>query len=98
MLYFAYGSNLDFAQMRDRCPSALFVAIAKLPDHRLAFTRKSIKRACGVADAVPEETASGFHLLDESARRSSATQRSVQETHHRRGQIRALAVAVSGTA
>jgi gamma-glutamylcyclotransferase len=54
VLYFAYGSNMDWAQMRTRCPSATFVGIAKLPDHRLAFTRKSISRKCGVADAVPE--------------------------------------------
>ncbi len=54
MLYFAYGSNLDLAQMRARCPSAQFIAIGKLPEHRLAFTRKSINRRCGVADAIPD--------------------------------------------
>jgi gamma-glutamylcyclotransferase (GGCT)/AIG2-like uncharacterized protein YtfP len=53
-LCFAYGSNMDYEQMRKRCPSARFICIAKLPDHRLAFTRKSVKRNCGVADAVPE--------------------------------------------
>ena len=55
MLYFAYGSNLDFVQMRERCPSAQFVTTATLPAHRLAFTRKSIGRNCGVADAVVDE-------------------------------------------
>jgi hypothetical protein len=54
MLYFAYGSNMDCAQMRERCPSARFVGIAVLPDHRLAFTRESVTRQCGVADVVPE--------------------------------------------
>lgn len=54
MLYFAYGSNLDFDQMRGRCPSAQFVAIAQLPGYRLAFTRNSQKRGCGVADVVAE--------------------------------------------
>ena len=39
--------------MRERCPSAKFVCVAKLPEHRLAFTRRSINRICGVADAVP---------------------------------------------
>lgn len=53
MLYFAYGSNLDWDQMRGRCPSAKFCAIAVLPDHRLAFTRRSKCRDCGVADVVP---------------------------------------------
>ncbi len=52
MLYFAYGSNMDCAQMRRRCPSAHFVGVAKLPDHSLAFSRKSTKRGCGVADVV----------------------------------------------
>lgn len=54
MLYFAYGSNLDFTQMRSRCPSAQFVATALLPGHRLAFTRFSQKRGCGVADVVAD--------------------------------------------
>jgi gamma-glutamylcyclotransferase (GGCT)/AIG2-like uncharacterized protein YtfP len=56
MLYFAYGSNLDWAQMRERCPSARFVCIAKLPEHRLDFTRQSTKkdREGGVADVVPD--------------------------------------------
>ena len=52
MLYFAYGSNLDCAQMRKRCPSASFRCRAVLKDRRLAFTRYSQGRGCGVADAV----------------------------------------------
>lgn len=55
MFYFAYGSNMNWEQMRQRCPSACVVGIALLPDHRLAFTRKSMKRKCGVADAVQED-------------------------------------------
>jgi len=54
MLYFAYGSNMDWSQMRERCPSARFVCVAKLKDHRLAFTRKSEKRGCGVSDVIPD--------------------------------------------
>jgi gamma-glutamylcyclotransferase len=53
MLYFAYGSNMNWQQMQERCSSARFIGIALLPGHKLAFTRKSIKRNCGVADAVP---------------------------------------------
>ena len=53
MLYFAYGSNMDWKQMKDRCPSTRFVGVAVLLDHSLAFTRKSERRGCGVADAVP---------------------------------------------
>lgn len=55
MLYFAYGSNMDWDQMRERCPSAQFVGKALLRDHKLAFTRKSVERGCGVADIVPEK-------------------------------------------
>jgi gamma-glutamylcyclotransferase (GGCT)/AIG2-like uncharacterized protein YtfP len=54
MLCFAYGSNMDWDQMRERCPSTRFVGTAVLRDHRLAFTRKSTNRNCGVADGVPE--------------------------------------------
>jgi gamma-glutamylcyclotransferase (GGCT)/AIG2-like uncharacterized protein YtfP len=56
MLYFAYGSNMDAEQMNKRCPSAKFVCRAKLPSHRLAFTRMSIIRRCGVADILRDET------------------------------------------
>jgi gamma-glutamylcyclotransferase (GGCT)/AIG2-like uncharacterized protein YtfP len=52
-LTFAYGSNMDFAQMRERCPSAQFVCIATLKNYRLVFTRKSKDRGCGVSDVVP---------------------------------------------
>jgi len=54
MLYFAYGSNLNWQQMQERCPSARFVGVALLPDYKLAFTRESVNRGCGVADAERE--------------------------------------------
>ena len=52
VMYFAYGSNMDWQQMRVRCPSSRFVGIAVLLDHKLVFSRKSVKRGCGVADVV----------------------------------------------
>ena len=52
MLYFAYGSNLDWAQMKRRCPSARFVCVARLTGYKLAFTRLSERRLCGTADVV----------------------------------------------
>ena len=55
MYYFAYGSMMHFDEMRLRCPSAQFVAVAMLPDHALKFTRRSVKRGCGVADAVQQQ-------------------------------------------
>ena len=57
MLHFAFGSNMDQAQMNERCPSARFFAIALFPGHRLAFSRRSTTRNCGVADAVVDPTA-----------------------------------------
>ncbi|MBL0425418.1 gamma-glutamylcyclotransferase family protein [Ramlibacter alkalitolerans] len=50
--YFAYGSNMSDEQIAQRCPSHRFVCVAKLPGYRLAFTRRSAKRGCGVADVV----------------------------------------------
>jgi gamma-glutamylcyclotransferase (GGCT)/AIG2-like uncharacterized protein YtfP len=55
MLYFAYGSNLDWEQMKKRCPSAEFFCKASLPDYRIEFTRKSSILNCGVADIIWDE-------------------------------------------
>jgi gamma-glutamylcyclotransferase (GGCT)/AIG2-like uncharacterized protein YtfP len=52
MRYFAYGSNLHHGQLAARCPSARFVGPARLAEHRLAFTRFSQRRQCGVLDIV----------------------------------------------
>lgn len=55
MLYFAYGFNMNWEQMRNRCPSATFLCIAKFPTHKLGFSRELINRRCCVADAVLTE-------------------------------------------
>lgn len=39
-LYFAYGSNMDVAQMETRCPSARFIGLAIVEDYTLNY-RKS---------------------------------------------------------
>lgn len=65
VLYFAYGSNLDFAQMKQRCPSARFAGVAKLPGRRLAFTRWSKGRNGAVADAVPDPAAEVWGVVYE---------------------------------
>ncbi|HVP39071.1 MAG TPA: gamma-glutamylcyclotransferase family protein [Candidatus Saccharimonadales bacterium] len=55
VLYFAYGSNLDWAQMQRRCPDAQFRCVAKLPDHRLIFPRTSDRwQGGGVASVTPD--------------------------------------------
>jgi hypothetical protein len=51
--YFAYGSNLDEAQMRARCPSSSALFPARLPHHRLEFTHFSSRWRGGAADVVP---------------------------------------------
>jgi gamma-glutamylcyclotransferase (GGCT)/AIG2-like uncharacterized protein YtfP len=53
LLYFAYGSNLDWAQIRKRCPSTTAVSVAAARGYRLAFTRFSTNRQCGAADILP---------------------------------------------
>ena len=40
MNYFAYGSNLYWPRMRQRVPSARFVAVGKLPGHVLKFHKR----------------------------------------------------------
>jgi gamma-glutamylcyclotransferase len=50
--YFAYGSNMDEEVMQACCPTHRFIGAARLDDHRLAFTRRSVRTGTGVADAV----------------------------------------------
>lgn len=51
--YFAYGSNLDFAQMRRRCPSSRVVGRAWLPGYRVTFPRPCESWGGGVAGIEP---------------------------------------------
>ena len=55
MLYFAYGSNMDPQQMKRRCPSSRFESVAKLSNYELAFTLRSQRRRCGVANVLPSK-------------------------------------------
>lgn len=64
-LYFAYGSNMDQAQMKSRCPNATLKTTAVLPHHKLAFTIFSPKRRCGCADVVESKDDSVYGLLYE---------------------------------
>ncbi len=54
MRYFAYGSNMNWEVIRARAPSAKYISIARLKDHRLTVSRKCTRRECGVADVVPD--------------------------------------------
>lgn len=51
--YFAYGSNMASAQMAERCPGAVLLGTARLPDYRLAFDAWSNRRGGLVADVLP---------------------------------------------
>lgn len=67
MLYFAYGSKMDFHEIRKECPSAQFVAVAKLANHQMDFTAYSESHGCGVADAVPKDGGSIWGVVYEIA-------------------------------
>jgi len=54
MLYFAYGSNMDPKQMKDRCPDAKVFGLGYLADHAICFPRRSLRRACGVSSVEPK--------------------------------------------
>ena len=44
MLYFAYGSNMSYSQMKDRCPGNHFLQAASLEDYKFVYDRKSSLR------------------------------------------------------
>lgn len=67
--YFAYGHNMGAQAMERACPGHRFLGAAQLPDHRLAFTRRSLRTGTGVADilAAPGQSVWGalYELDDE---------------------------------
>jgi gamma-glutamylcyclotransferase len=50
--YFAYGSNMSYEQMKERCPDSKYVGVARLNGYKLDFTKMSTLRGGGVADIV----------------------------------------------
>lgn len=60
--YFAYGSNMNTAQMKERCPDSKLTGKAVLKNYKLDFTIFSPKRNCGCADIVksPEQEVYGL--------------------------------------
>jgi gamma-glutamylcyclotransferase (GGCT)/AIG2-like uncharacterized protein YtfP len=53
VIYFAYGSNMNWPQMQRRCPSSRFVCVARLLDYQFGITRHSRLRDCGTANVYP---------------------------------------------
>jgi len=69
VLYFAYGSNLDADQLRERCPSSSSRFAARLRNHRLDFTYYSTRWTGGAADVLPhsgDEVWGVVYELDEA--------------------------------
>ena len=53
MYYFAYGSNLNKKQMRERCPDSKPMFIATLPNYKLVFVGWSRQWRGGVISIKP---------------------------------------------
>jgi gamma-glutamylcyclotransferase len=64
-LYFAYGSNMEPRRMKRRAPHCRSLGPARLPGHRLDFTRYSTGFHGGVADVVPDPEAEVWGVLYE---------------------------------
>jgi len=65
MFYFAYGSNMNPVQIRERCPGHRVIGIAQLPDHEIAFPLYSNRWNSGVASAQPRHGAVVWGVLYE---------------------------------
>lgn len=55
MYYFAYGSNMNFEQIKKRCPGARFLTKAKLNGYKFVYDGYSVSRNCAVANIVKSE-------------------------------------------
>jgi len=72
LYYFAYGSNMDWPQMQRRCPSSVFVCVARLPGYRFAIARHSRLRDCGTANIFIEPGAEVWGVVYEVSQRDLA--------------------------
>ena len=64
--YFAYGSNMSLAQMRERCPESTAVGTGWLADHALVFPRYSTRRQSGAASIWPRPGATVWGVIYET--------------------------------
>jgi len=68
VIYFAFGSNMDPQQMKERCPSHKVRGRGCLPNFELCFPRRSPKRKCataGFASAAGKVVWGVLYELDE---------------------------------
>lgn len=68
--YFAYGSNMNQEQMRQRCPDHKLMGIAKLPNYKLIFPRTS-KRwdnlgVASIEHCIGEETWGALYIMTQA--------------------------------
>ena len=71
MLYFAFGSNLDPEQMRERCPAHRQIGVAVLRDHKLVFPIFSESWGGGVASLQLSHGNDVWGVLHELSDRTS---------------------------
>ena len=62
VIHFAYGSNMSVRRLQDRVSSARLLGMGWLPDHRLAFHKRS-KDGSGKCDVVPSDTCTVYGVL-----------------------------------
>ncbi len=55
MLYFAYASNMNHAQMKERCPGGRFLKPVVLQGYRLVYDGYSVSRQGATANIVRSE-------------------------------------------
>lgn len=61
--YFAYGSNMAASVIGAEGLRPRVLGRARLPGHRLAFTRRSVRTGTGVADLVPDDRGTAWGVL-----------------------------------
>lgn len=52
MYYFAYGSNMNHNQMKERCPSSIFIKSVFLKDHKFVYDGNSDIRKGAVGNVI----------------------------------------------
>ena len=83
MYYFAYGSNMNWQQMQQRCPSSKFVCVARLADYQFGITRHSRLRNCGTANIFPAAEKEVWGIVYEVSASDLATLDSFEDGYRR---------------
>lgn len=75
-VYFAYGSNMSTARLRDRMPNCKPLGVATLPDHRLRFHKRSTDGSakCNAVATSSEDEVVGVLFTFDPAERAKLDQ------------------------